>query len=683
MQNNLMKWLYKAFICTVLGIALFGTTYASAATDTKKPTITLTPATTKPTKGSVKVAVKVSDASKLKKVKYRSGSRNASYFSKDGKVINLNSNNQATVTIYSNNTYSFYAEDIYGNKTTKELVISNIDKTAPVIDYSLSTTVPAKSAISIYVTPSDKGSGVKEVLYMTGKKTLSDFNSQTDEVKTVPMDEKGMGTIEVSANGEYSVAVTDKAGNQALEVIKVTNIDKTAPSLDLAYSVMNQKATITYNTSDNSGIKRVLYVKGDMSNINNPEWNTKGINITNSKDFIVDSAGVYTVLVQDMADNKIAKTIDIKLEFKAVWISYLEFLEYGKGGFTKDSFEAVVDTMFDNVVDMNMNAVVVHVRPFGDAMYKSNYFPWSKYISGTQGVDPGFDPLKYMVKAAHDRGLEFHAWLNPYRVTTASTDYKALSKDNPARVWYEDKDKSNDRNVLAFGGNLYYNPASSEVRQLIYNGVKEIVRNYDVDGIHFDDYFYPVLGTGHEKKFDNVEYEAYVVRCGKYNKKPLSIADWRRQNVNDLVKNVYKSVKDIDPTVEFGISPGGFINSLFADSGYYTDIATWLSKDGYIDYICPQIYWTFSNSSYPYDKTLDKWLSYRTSSSVKMYVGIANYKAGSSLEPDWKNDKDILRKQVEYGRDTGLVDGYMFFRYDFFFNKVSKPGNDRLIEILK
>nr|WP_308743151.1 family 10 glycosylhydrolase [uncultured Anaerocolumna sp.] len=682
MQNNLMKWLYKAIICTVLGIALFGTTYASAATDTKKPSITLTPATTKPTKGSVKVALQVSDASKLKKVKYRSGNRNASYFSKDGKVINLNSDNKATVSITRNDTYTFYAEDIHGNKTTKELVVSNIDKTAPVINYSLSTTEPVKSGISIYVTPSDKESGIKEVLYMAGKKTLSDFNTQTDAVKTVSMDEKGTAAIDVSANGEYSVAVTDKAGNQALEVIKITNIDKTAPSLDLTYSVMNQIATVTCNASDKSGIKRVLYVKGDMSNVNNPDWNTKGINITDSKEFKVDSAGVYTVLVQDKADNKIAKTINIKLEFKAVWISYLEFAEYGKGGFTKESFEAVIDTMFDNVVDMKMNAVVVQVRPFGDAMYKSNYFPWSKYISGTQGVDPGFDPLKYMVKAAHDRGLEFHAWLNPYRVTTASTDYKALSKDNPARVWYEDKDKSNDRNVLAFGGNLYYNPASSEVRQLIYNGVKEIVRNYDVDGIHFDDYFYPVLGTGHEKKFDNVEYEEYVVRCGKYNKKPLSIADWRRQNVNDLVKNVYKSVKDIDPTVEFGISPGGFINSLFADSGYYTDIATWLSKDGYIDYICPQIYWTFSNSSYPYDKTLDKWLSYRTSSSVKMYVGIANYKAGSSLEPDWKNDKDVLRKQVEYGRGTGLVDGYMFFRYDFFFNKVAKPGNDRLIEIL-
>ena len=202
MQNNLMKWLYKAIICTVLGIALFGTTYASAATDTKKPSITLTPATTKPTKGSVKVALQVSDASKLKKVKYRSGNRNASYFSKDGKVINLNSDNKATVSITRNDTYTFYAEDIHGNKTTKELVVSNIDKTAPVINYSLSTTEPVKSGISIYVTPSDKESGIKEVLYMAGKKTLSDFNTQTDAVKTVSMEEKGIAAIDVLANGE-------------------------------------------------------------------------------------------------------------------------------------------------------------------------------------------------------------------------------------------------------------------------------------------------------------------------------------------------------------------------------------------------------------------------------------------------------------------------------------------------
>lgn len=682
MRNNLIKWLYKSFIITVLGIALFGTTYASAATDTKKPSITLTPATTEPTNGSIKVTVKVSDASKLKKVKYKSGSRTASYFSKQGKVIYLNSSRQATVTIYKNDTYTFYAEDIYGNKTTKKLVVSNIDKINPIINYSFSKMEPTKYAINVYVAPTDEESGVKEILYMTGNKSISDFDSQTDAVKVVSMNEEGVGTVKVSKNGEYSVLVTDKAGNKTLEVIKVTNIDKTAPSLDLTYSVMKQTATITYNTSDKSGIKRVLYVKGDMLNVNNPEWNTKGIDITNANEFKVDSSGVYTVLVQDMADNKTAKLLDIELEFKAVWISFLEFLEYGKGGFTKESFEGAVDTMFDNVVDMNMNAVVVHVRPFGDAMYASDYFPWSKYISGTQGVDPGFDPLTYMVKAAHERGLEFHAWLNPYRVTTASTDYSALAKDNPARIWHEDNDESNDRNVLAYGGNLYYNPASSEVRQLIYNGVKEIVRNYDVDGIHFDDYFYPVLGSGYEKKFDHIEYEDYVIRCGKYNKKPLSIADWRRKNVNDLVKNIYQSIKNIDPTVEFGISPGGFINYLFADTGYYTDIETWLSKDGYIDYICPQIYWSFSNSTYPYDKTLDKWLSYRTSSSVKVYVGIATYKAGSSLEPDWKNDKDVLRKQIEYGRDTGLVDGYMLFRYDFFFNKVTKPGVDRLLEIL-
>lgn len=680
MHNKLMKRLYNALIFTILGIALLGTTYASAATNTKKPTITLTPSTTKPTNGSVKVTAKVSTASKLKKVKYRSGSRTESYFSKDGKVINLNSSKQATVTISKSDTFTFYAEDIYGNKTTKKLVISNVDKEAPIINYSLSKKEPTKDAVDIYVSPSDKNSGVKDILYMEGSKKISDFDNQANTVQSISMNKQGVGTIKVSKNGSHSVLVTDKAGNKALKVINVTNIDNTAPSLDLSYSVMNKKATITYNASDKSGIKRVLYVKGSMLNINNPEWNTKGINVTNANKFTVDSDGVYTVFVQDKAGNKTAKLINIKMEFKAVWISYLEF---GTAGYTKASFESKINTMFDNIVDMNMNAVVVHVRPFGDAMYKSNYFPWSKYISGTQGVDPGFDPLKYMVKAAHDRGLEFHAWLNPYRVTTGTTDYSTLAKNNPARKWYEDNNTSNDRNVLAYDGNLYYNPASSEVRQLIYNGVKEIVRNYDVDGIHFDDYFYPVLGSGYDKKFDYIEYEAYVTSCSQSNKKPLSIADWRRKNVNDLVKNIYKSIKDIDPTVEFGISPGGFIDYLFADTGYYTDIKTWLSQDGYIDYICPQIYWSFSNSTYPYDKTLQKWLSYRTSPSVKVYVGIATYRAGSTLEPDWKNDPDVLRKQVEYGRNTGLVDGYMFFRYDFFYNKVTKPGVDRLLEILK
>ncbi|MBE5967257.1 MAG: hypothetical protein E7255_09885 [Lachnospiraceae bacterium] len=397
---------------------------------------------------------------------------------------------------------------------------------------------------------------------------------------------------------------------------------------------------------------------------------------------------ILSFLIASPAGIAFAKEDNSEDEFKAVWISYLEFNDRlkdpktGKKGFTEKRFQEMIDEMFDNVVDLNMNAVVVHVRPFGDAMYPSDYFPWSKYISGTQGKDPGFDPLKYMVEAAHDRNLEFHAWINPYRVTSGTTDVNTLSKDNQARKWRTNKSKRDDRYVLSFGGSLYYNPSEVWVQSLIRSGIEEIVENYDVDGIHFDDYFYPTLGSNYKKNFDYKEYNEHYDWCKENKVKVKPIADWRRDNVNRLVKKTYELIKDIDESVQFGISPGGFLDYLLMDDRYYSDIETWLSKPGYVDYIAPQLYWSFDHATFPYDKTLDRWLKMRTNTDVKVYVGIATYRAGSTLEKAWKNDPKLLSKQIEYGRDTGLVDGYLFFRYDFFYKKATKSGVDYLLKIL-
>jgi len=674
--------------------------------DTTVPTITIKKSTSEVTNKSVKLTFTMGDKGLgITSVKYLIGEKYIADFANAGKNITFTeskvvedefNNNQyeytGKLTAKTNNIYTFLVTDSAGNQTLMKETVKNIDSACPVISYLANTILPTKDAVKVNITVTDEGAGVKEVKYLTGLKELADFiiddtlsQPNSNQLPTlIEINELGKGSFDVNENGNYSVLVTDNAGNQTLEVIKISNIDTIVPTISLKYSVMNQTATITSVANDKeSGIFSVKYLKGKITDINSVKWDTVGKAIIGSNSFQVKSSGDYSVLVEDLAGNRAINVISIELEFRAVWISYLEFLSYSKGGFTEKSFETTINTMFDNIADMNMNAVVVQIRPFGDAMYESSYFPWSKYISGTQGVNPGFDPLKYMVEAAHERGLEFHAWLNPYRVTTGSTDYTKLAEDNPARIWHEDTDETNDRNVLAFDGSLYYNPASKEVQTLITNGIKEIVKNYDVDGIHFDDYFYPVLGTKYETTFDNIEYKKYVVECNTNEKAPLTIADWRRNNINTLIKNIYKSIKKIDSSVQFGISPGGFINNLFSNAGYYVDIKTWLSSDGYIDYICPQIYWSFSNSSYPFDDTVDRWLSYRTSSTVKMYIGIATYKAGSSLESDWKNDDDVLMNQVEYGRYTGLVDGYVFYRYDFFYNNVTKPGVDRLLEILQ
>ena len=234
-------------------------------------------------------------------------------------------------------------------------------------------------------------------------------------------------------------------------------------------------------------------------------------------------------------------------EMRGVWVSYLDW-----NGWAKDEagYKKAMDQTLDLCVQKGLNAVFLQVRPDGDAMYPSQYFPWSKFASGKQGKNPGYDPLAYAVQAAHQRGLQLHAWINPYRITGYLNRYSDLCASNPAIAWAKDGDSSNDRWVLCQNGEYYYNPAIPQVRQLIIDGVKEIVTNYEVDGIHFDDYFYPNLDDSKaETWFDYPEYQASGTS--------LSVAAWRRNNVNELVRGVYGAVK-VDPSA--GIvryQPGG------------------------------------------------------------------------------------------------------------------------------
>ena len=453
-------------------------------------------------------------------------------------------------------------------------------------------------------------------------------------------------------------------------------VDGEAPVVNVTYQVKNKVATVTVEATSEVGIQSIIYLNGSVSTPDNPVWEELGVDITNNPTFEWEEADFLSFRVTDTKGNMTTTKLRINFDMNAVWISYLEFKSTG---YTEKEFQAHVTSMFEKVASMGMNAVIVHVRPFGDAMYKSNFFPWSKYVSGTQGVNPGFDPLTIMVETAHSYGLEFHAWLNPYRVTSRNTDVTTLAKTNIARTWLTDKSTTNDRNILSFDGNLYFNPSSKAVRTLIRNGVKEIVRNYNVDGIHFDDYFYPTLGSKYESIFDAPEYQTYVKDAKANGTKVLSIDNWRRRNVNWLIKNIYSDIKTIDSNVVFGISPGGFLDTLLMKDRYYCDIKTWMSKDGYIDYICPQIYWSFGHRTYPFDKTLDRWKALRKNENVLLYIGIPVYKAGSNEEPEFKNNPNILADMYEYGQNSG-ADGYFYYRYDYFNSSVTKNAVNRLIE---
>ena len=372
-------------------------------------------------------------------------------------------------------------------------------------------------------------------------------------------------------------------------------------------------------------------------------------------------------------------------ELDAMWISYLEYMEMPKD---EAGFKAAIDKMFDQCVDLGMNAVIVHVRSHCDAMYPSRYYPWSAFASGTQGVDPGYDPLQYMVSAAHSRGLEFHAWLNPYRVTGYGNYWDQVAAGNPAKIWLSDSDPSNDRWVLSHKGEYYLNPSVPQIRKMVVDGVKEIVKSYDVDGIHFDDYFYPSVNDSDPSLyFDKPEYDA--------SGSTQSIADWRRNNVNILVRDVYAAVKEVNPDIEFGISPSGNVSNLRADTANFVDIDTWTSHSGYVDYIMPQLYWGFERkdssgniAAYAYENNLKTWMSLAAKGNVKLYIGFNVANAGSDVSDnnsvsEWLRYDDIIARQVLEARATGKVDGFAFFRYAIFNKAEAQKEVSNLREKLK
>ena len=350
-------------------------------------------------------------------------------------------------------------------------------------------------------------------------------------------------------------------------------------------------------------------------------------------------------------------------EVRGMWIAFFELYPmFDVGKDFREEFAKVLD----NCVESGINSVYVHVRSHCDAFYDSEIFPWSKYVNGvdgTQGRAPEFDPLEVMIALAHERGLEFHAWINHYRVLKDSTDLSLLSDDNPAKIWLTDSDDSNDLCVTECKGGLYLNPAEPQVQRLIADGVREIVKNYDVDGIHFDDYFYPTT----DESFDEAHYAAYRASVSS---NPLPLADWRRANVNAMVGAVYNAVKSEKPTCIFGISPMASIRNNY--NTVYADIAAWLEL-GVVDYIMPQLYFGFE---YPdeksrYDTLLREWCELIAGKPQQLLIGLGSYRVGStdSYHAEWSEHDDVLARQIEMLRADGVSDGFVIYSYTTFFKE--------------
>lgn len=335
-------------------------------------------------------------------------------------------------------------------------------------------------------------------------------------------------------------------------------------------------------------------------------------------------------------------------EISAVWISYTELSMIDEDGGDEASFREKISTMFDKCEELGINTVFAQVRPFCDAMYPSEIFPWSKYLTGYQGDPVYYDPLEIMVDEAHERGMGLHAWINPFRVSF-DTDLDKLSKKNPAKILLSDE-KTKDRVVTADGG-LYLSPASTENHKLIVDGVREIIRNYEVDGIHIDDYFYPST----DESVDKVYYDQYKKSGGK-----LFHDKWRLEVISSFVSQMYTAVKSERSDCIFSISPAGNITNNYEEE--YADVERWCSEKGYCDWIIPQLYYGFENEVLPFDKACDNWSKLDTGGTVRMIYGIAAYKVNDSDE-EFDAGKGIIEKEISVAKATDNYGGIAFFSY--------------------
>lgn len=340
----------------------------------------------------------------------------------------------------------------------------------------------------------------------------------------------------------------------------------------------------------------------------------------------------------------------ISNERRGIFVSYIELSKYLKGK-SVDEGKKEIHKMIDNIQELGFTMVLLQVRSFSDAIYPSNIYPWSATVSSLEGVDPGYDVLQEFIAYSHKKKMEIHAWINPYRIR-GDEDSSDISTDNPAFSYL-------NTDTVYVGGGIYYNPAKEEVRQLIVDGVSELVEKYPVDGVLFDDYFYP------NKEIDLVDYQNYSKVYPN-----VSIDEFRLQQVNLLIQEVYQVCHK--KGVAFGISPDGNIENNYQKN--FADVRTWGSTKGYIDYLMPQIYYGFYNETKAFHDVIHEWNDMITNTSVELLPVLAFYKVGTvdpyakSGKNEWIENDDIIMREILMTRNLKKYDGFSLFRYDYLFN---------------
>jgi uncharacterized lipoprotein YddW (UPF0748 family) len=334
-----------------------------------------------------------------------------------------------------------------------------------------------------------------------------------------------------------------------------------------------------------------------------------------------------------------------KKEIRAAWVTSVYNLDWPTTKGNASAQMAELQQILDYCQKMNFNSVILQVRPMADAFYPSSLEPWSQFLTGTQGTDPGYDPLKFAIDESHKRGMEFHAWLNPYRI--GPTTYTLA----PSHVAVKNPDW-----MVTFSDTRYFNPGIPEVMEHLKNVVKDIITKYDVDAIHFDDYFYPSGAKSTSNPFGFNDKSAWEKYGGGKD-----IHTWRADNVSKMVSEVSQLIHSTKPGVLFGISPAGRReNSL----DLYADPLMWLTSK-WVDYLAPQIYWEFGYATAPFDQLAAYWNS--NANGIPMIIGIASYKYKDPAYPAFGSTTQFDR-QIDLVRQSTNLSGCFFFREKFLEN---------------
>lgn len=306
-------------------------------------------------------------------------------------------------------------------------------------------------------------------------------------------------------------------------------------------------------------------------------------------------------------------------EFRGAWIATVHNIDWpSKPGLSANAQKAELIAILDRAAELKLNAILLQVRPGSDALYTSANEPWSQFLTGTQGTSPGYDPLEFAVSEAHARGIELHAWINPFRAATNTT-----TKLAPNHVAQAHPDW-----VRRYGGQLWVDPGEPAAREYVLGVIGDIVRRYEIDGVHIDDYFYPYPVKGGATFPDDATWQKYGVQSG------LNRGDWRRENINDFVRSMYRTVKAAKPAVRVGISPFGIWRpgvpptieaQLDAYGQLFADSRKWLAE-GWCDYLAPQLYWGIEPAKQSFPVLLDWWRAQSRGAAV--WPGIETGRVG-------------------------------------------------------